>query len=119
MTGKYILTAAALISLAIVANGFMTMNRYQISAAGVDGQTVWKIDRQTGRVAICGSLFTGRGLKRLTVEGDSAEYRELNKAGFSEAEIREYQQRHNSSSSKQNDDIIRPECSKWSFIRVD
>lgn len=35
---------------------------YALSAAGADGNTVWRIDRQ-GRVSVCGSIASGEGLR--------------------------------------------------------
>lgn len=58
---KTMLIAACLVSAAVLANGYWS--RYSLSAAGADGKSVWRIDRRTGRVSVCGALLSSHDLR--------------------------------------------------------
>jgi hypothetical protein len=64
MTNNPILAAGALVAGAILIHGYWgderaDKRRYQLSAAGSTGQTVWRIDTRNGRLSMCGSLSDG------------------------------------------------------------
>jgi hypothetical protein len=56
------LIAAALIAIAVFFHGYLT--QYILSAAGNDGQTVWRIDGSTGQVSVCGTMLSGSALSQ-------------------------------------------------------
>jgi hypothetical protein len=56
------LIAAALIAIAVFFHGYLT--QYTLSAAGNDGQTVWRIDGSTGQVSVCGTMLSGPALSQ-------------------------------------------------------
>jgi hypothetical protein len=63
MTNNPIFIAGALVAGAILIHGYWSgkvdNRKYQLSAAGNNGQTVWRIDTRNGRLSMCGSISDG------------------------------------------------------------
>jgi hypothetical protein len=67
------LIAAALIAFAVLFHGYLT--QYTLSAAGNDGETVWRIDGSTGKVSVCGTMLSGSALSGAIASFKTAEDR--------------------------------------------
>jgi hypothetical protein len=52
--------AAVIVGASILAHSWLNKAPiYQLSAAGNDGQTVWRVDGRNGRISMCGTAMDG------------------------------------------------------------
>ena len=74
MDDKSILVAAGIIAGAILLNGYAEKDsgRYLLSAAGNDGQTVWRLDTRNGHLSMCGSVIDGSTFSQIEARQESA-----------------------------------------------
>jgi hypothetical protein len=75
MISKSAMLVGGLIGGAIVLHGFVTRQdeqRYQLSAGGDQGRTVWRLETQTGRISMCGSVLTGPAFSAMATQMESA-----------------------------------------------
>lgn len=69
-----LILAAAIVAASILAgeNWFQNRFRYAIAASSAEGSSAWRIDRQTGRVSVCGTMLTGAALSQMQNANDAA-----------------------------------------------
>jgi hypothetical protein len=108
MSGTPTLIAGALIAAAILLNGYLhRQTNFQLSAAGTDGQTVWRIDATDGRVSMCGSMVAGPTFGQEQARVDAA-MMSLAKDAPKEATDKVI------SEARNLDSLSNPRCTDWS-----
>jgi hypothetical protein len=73
MTDNSTLISGALIAAAILLHGYWASRgeTYQLSAAGNDGTTVWRMNTKSGQISMCGSIVGGAALSQLRNDQDA------------------------------------------------
>ena len=103
--------AAALIAGAILLHGYYferSSPRYQLSAVGVDGRTVWRMDTSTGKVSVCGSILNGGALSEVRAHQDASISKfAQNPSPEGHAQLAE--------ENKNVEMLAGPRCAGWSF----
>jgi hypothetical protein len=109
MTSNSILAGAAVIAGAVALHGYWVSDqpRYQLSAAGQDGQTVWRIDTATGRLSMCGSIIPGNAFSQAQAQQDVAMLKLAQKPSADD-QARVLQDAQNLSS------VAATRCTEWS-----
>jgi hypothetical protein len=76
MSENSLIISGALIAGAILIDGYWgkekTDGRYQLSAAGANGQTVWRLDTKNGSLSMCGSITDGASFSAMEAQNISA-----------------------------------------------
>ena len=108
MSGIPTLIAGALIAAAILLNGYLHREtNFQLSAAGTDGQTVWRIDTTDGRVSMCGTMVNGSAFSQAEERLDAAMTNLAKDAPKSESDKL-------TNDVRNLDNLSNPRCSNWS-----
>lgn len=113
MTDNPTLIAGALIAGAVLLNGYFIrgqegQHRYQLSAAGTDGRTVWRIDTSKGSISMCGSVLDGASFSQAQAQQD-ASILKMAQDPSQDARAKVVQQQQNIST------LAEPRCTEWAM----
>jgi hypothetical protein len=73
MADNSMIIAGVLVAGAILLHGYSgNAERYQLSAAGADGRTVWRIDTRKGTISMCGSVLDGASFSKVQAQHTAA-----------------------------------------------